>query len=598
MLEPAKGVFNFQFLDDVMAAWGAAGKKITLVIKTSPEGGAEINPWANSPTPQWVYDEGARYVTSPSTGQQIPVSWDPIFLSEYQQFLQQFAAHYDGNPAIEYIIVGPGVFYSTRVAYPADIGAFQAVGYTDQLWYQTNLQIMAMYENAFQMTHLALGMGPFVSDSTPMNPVYNEFNLGIVAAHLGMYVSYHNLRGTSSWVDSPYPAFFSSLGTLTKVALGLDNPISGGGSDLQTYGDPMTNVQYAFGGVDGLPPINTYYLEFYADDVTVGTPGSGPFNQDYADAQALFAENFLWSQPVVTGTAVGAPEVRVYDALTGAIRLDFMAYNAGFQGGVRVATGDITRTGHMDIVTAPGPGGGPDIRVFDGVTGALIREFAAFSPGFLGGEYVAVGDVNGDGYPDIIVGADAGGGPQVEVFSGRDGSLLRSFYAFGANFTGGVRVAAGDVNGDGYADIITAPGAGGEPYVAVFSGADGSLLQGFFAYDPRFLGGVYVAAGDVNGDGKADIITGTGAGGAPLVNVFSGADGSLLQSFMTLGGAFTGGVQVSAVDFLGTGRMDVLVGAGPGGGPAVQIYDGMNQAFLDGFFAYDQNFPGGVFVGG
>jgi hypothetical protein len=112
-------------------------------------------------------------------------------------------------------------------------------------------------------------------------------------------------------------------------------------------------------------------------------------------------------------------------------------------------------------------------------------------------------------------------------------------------FLGGVRVAAGDVNGDGRADIVTGAGPGGGPHVKVFSGANLSLLHSFFAYTPAFTGGVFVAAGDVNGDGRADIVTGAGPGGGPHVEIFSGADLALLQSFFAYAPAFTGGVFVA-----------------------------------------------------
>src|SRR5262249_13943727 len=161
-------------------------------------------------------------------------------------------------------------------------------------------------------------------------------------------------------------------------------------------------------------------------------------------------------------------------------------YDPRFSGGVRVATGDVNGDGVPDIITAPGPTGGPDIRVFDGVSGALIREFMAYAINFTGGVFVAAGDVNGDGRADIITGPDFSGGTEVKAFSGKGGPVLADFNAFGT-FTGGVRVAAGDLNRDGKADIIVAPGPTGGPNVKVFSGANvNTLLANFMAYGITF----------------------------------------------------------------------------------------------------------------
>ncbi len=299
----------------------------------------------------------------------------------------------------------------------------------------------------------------------------------------------------------------------------------------------------------------------------------------------------------VGSDAGGAPQVKVLDE-QGQVKFSFMAYDPRFTGGVRVATGDVLGTGVDAIVTAPGPGGFPDIRVFDGATGQLVREFSAYDPSFTGGVHVAVADVNRDGYADIITGAGAGGGPHVKVFSGKDGSLLRSFMAFDPRFTGGVQVAAGDMNGDGRADIITAAGPGGFPVVAVYNGADGSLMREFLAYDPSFTGGVYVAVGDALGNGTQDIITGAGAGGGPHVKVFSGADGSMLRSFMAYDPSFTGGVRVGACYF-GLGQpADILTSPGPGGGPDVRVYDASTLQTLDASLPFDPTTSLGVFVNG
>jgi fibronectin-binding autotransporter adhesin len=302
--------------------------------------------------------------------------------------------------------------------------------------------------------------------------------------------------------------------------------------------------------------------------------------------------------PIITGAdAGGGPHVEVFDPITGALRFSFYAYEEHFTGGVRVAAADVTGDGVPDIITGAGPGGGPHVKVFDGVTGAEVRTFFAYDAAFRGGVFVAGGDINGDGFADIITGADAGGGPHVEVFSGKDGSLLASYYAYDPAFTGGVRVAGGDVDGDGLADVITGAGPGGGPQVIVFSGANNSILRSFYAYDPAFTGGVYVSAGDIDQDGHADIITGAGAGGTSQVIVYSGMSGAILHSFLAFDPAFTGGVRVGVADFGGDGKLDILTGAGTGGVPVVSIFNGANQNNVSNFFAYDPAFMGGVFVG-
>jgi hypothetical protein len=307
----------------------------------------------------------------------------------------------------------------------------------------------------------------------------------------------------------------------------------------------------------------------------------------------------LWSNQVV---AVGAdagsqPMVALYDAGSGAFLADFLAYDPSFTGGVRVASADINGDGIPDIITAPGPGMDPLVQVFDGNSGNLIRSFDAYSPTFVGGVNLAVGDVNGDGTPDIVTGADAGGGPHVKVFSGTTGALLASFMAYDTSFRGGVRVAAGDVNGDGHADVITGAGPSGGPHVKVFSGATGQVLASFFAYDPHFTGGVYVAAGDVNGDGRVDIFTGPGAGGGPDVRVFAGASSSLIEEFLAGSPGFSGGVRVAATSVYVPGVADIVTGPGPGGTSDVAVIDARNLATVDSFEAFDPSFNGGIFVG-
>lgn len=272
------------------------------------------------------------------------------------------------------------------------------------------------------------------------------------------------------------------------------------------------------------------------------------------------------------------------------------AYEAAFVDGSRAAIGDVTGDGVSDLVTVAGFRGGPRVIVFDGTTGRKTNTFFAFESGFRGGAYVAVADVNGDKVPDIVAGAGESGSPRVSVFSGKDGSILHNFYAFSEATRTGVRVASADVDGDGFADIITAPGIGGNSQVRVFSGKTGQLLQDFLAFSASSQGGAFLASGDLNRDGLADIVVGAGQGDAPQLKAFSGRDANLMATADVYEPTFHGGVRVAVGGNADGTATSIWTAAGDGGGPRVREFDAVTMTVKSDRFVFDPSHRGGITV--
>lgn len=292
--------------------------------------------------------------------------------------------------------------------------------------------------------------------------------------------------------------------------------------------------------------------------------------------------------PVLVG---GLGVVQVTDPATGLVRA--LTPFVGFAGEVRVAVGDVTGDGVPDVVVGAGPGAGPHVKVFDSATLQEVRSFYAFDPAFRGGVSVAAGDVTGDGTADLVVGSGFGAS-HVKVFDGATGAEVRSFLAF-PGFAGGVTVAAGDLDGDGIADLLVGAGPGAAPHVKAFGGRTGEVLLSLFAFDPAFTGGVNVGGGDLDGNGRAEVVVGAGPGAAPEVRVFDAA-GALLGGFGAFDSGFRGGVRVGVADGNGDAVADVLVGAGPGAGPHVRAFAWPALAVVESRLAFDPAATGGVYV--
>ena len=338
-------------------------------------------------------------------------------------------------------------------------------------------------------------------------------------------------------------------------------------------------------------------------------------------------------------------KVQVRRTADGSLVVEFAPYASSYTGAVTVAMGDVNGDGYEDLIVGSASGAA-HVKVYDGKALAqgtftaanaeshLLTQFLAYDSSFGVGVNVAAAYVNGTPNADIITGPTSGN-PDVKVFNSDtiangsfdaahpDANLLARWFAFDLNHNLGATVAGGDVEGTGFADVVTGATAG-NPHVKVYSGRaihnrtfnpanpDASLVASFFPYTTGQGLGVNVAVGDVNGDHFADVITAPGAS-SPDVRVYDGkaiANGSFsssspdthrLDQFFAFDPSSGTGVNLAAADFTGSGRASILTGAS-NGTPHYRLVDGLNSTgvlppALNGIDAVLANFRGGLFVG-
>ncbi|MFH1522804.1 MAG: S8 family serine peptidase [Patescibacteria group bacterium] len=223
----------------------------------------------------------------------------------------------------------------------------------------------------------------------------------------------------------------------------------------------------------------------------IGQLGTGRLNVKSAIDKALEQLNNQTINLLVAPYSNYISQVKITD-YNGEIKDSFNSYMENFLGGASVSSGDIDGDGKDEIVTGAGFSGGPHVRIFDN-KGKVLGQFFAYDKNFRGGVNVAVGDVDGGvahKKHEIITAAGKGGGPHVRIFD-NEANLVDQFFAYQNNFREGVKVSSGDIDKDGLAEIITGAGPGGAPHVRVFE-VDGKLIGSFYAYEAEFNGGVNV----------------------------------------------------------------------------------------------------------
>jgi hypothetical protein len=413
------------------------------------------------------------------------------------------------------------------------------------------------------------------------------------------------IRGQGTVVnDIAYPSFATSYLTLAPANYTFDLALA----------DGVTRVNSFAADLSGLTGKAVTVLASGLANPGSGSPGLGLLVVQADGNTRLLGTTRPWIDQ--TFSAGGVNIALLYN-FSGQSQFTITPFASGSTSPARTAAADMNADGVPDLVVGAGPGQAPTVTVYDGKTQQIFRSFVAFETSFTGGVFIALGDIDGDTIPDISVTPDQGGGPRVTIFRGRDGQQIANFFGIeDPNFRGGARSALADVNGDGRPDVLVAAGAGGGPRIAGFDGA--SVITGasspvkvfgdFFVFENTLRNGVFITGADMNNDSFADIIVGGGPGGGPRVFGVSGKDAvqnkqTQILNFFAGDQANRDGVRLAVKDLDGDYTPDLVVGLGSLGIPQVRSFRGVdvlattNPGTAFDINPFSTNQPLGVFVG-
>lgn len=302
---------------------------------------------------------------------------------------------------------------------------------------------------------------------------------------------------------------------------------------------------------------------------------------------------FFLSMADANAQTITTPVVKVFDSQSFTEHYSFTPFK-DIEGihSLDIEVVDLGADGVDEFIISAGGQSAPYVRIFN-AQGDQLNEFLAYAPHFRGGVHLAVADVDGDGKQEIITAAQNLGGPHVRIFDSF-GNAEGGFFAFDKELRGGVNLAVGELHPMDGLEIVTASGRDMDALVRVFN-RYGDVL---YEFNPGFEGiayGLVVQVVDLEQDGVSEILVSAKAGYEPTTKIFT-PDGQLKGLFEAYQKNFRGGVNLEFAQLRADAPMEIITGAGFGGGSHVRFFDHTGSPIIKPDFFVFEGFRGGILV--
>ncbi len=352
------------------------------------------------------------------------------------------------------------------------------------------------------------------------------------------------------------------------------------------------NVTISDGALDSLS--ESFYFDVAEEDVKSYLEINATTTN--GNSKTVTPSGATGKRNIVVGAGFNyAPQVKVLTS-TGKVKKSFYAYSKSMLEGVKVASCDFEGDGKDEIVTIPAynwkSGEKPLVKIFS-KNGKLKKKFKVSVKN--SGISLACGDTNGDGKAEIILGAGYDDQPWVRILT-KGGKLVKKFLAFDKKFIGSVSVAAGDIDADNKDEIVVGAGWGGGPQVRFFERNGKAKKSTFMAYSTKYRDGLRVAVGNIDSGAKEEIgVLPFGYGTAKNVKIFRYGKSKSVRSFMAYPKTYKYEAEIAMGDVNGDGKAEVVTSMGMDNGMQVKVLNAKGKV-IKKIYPFGKNFRSGAYL--